>query len=410
MRPWFHAHPLRIDLSGVSPVSPLDQARSPVFGSESRVSTPSRMPRVALCGPIAAPQRAAQGGYEAANRRTVDALVRRGVPVLERPYPPPQGGRRAALLRYAACFARHAVWLMTQRERYDVLHLTPLNMRFAPAELLLIAAARLARRPVLMDVRAGTFVRHYGGAGALYRRVIDAELALADRVAVEARDYMPFVEQRTRQAPFYFPNYASTAQHEGLAGERPGPGPDGVLRLVYFGRLVPEKGLDIVLQTTALLAAQGLRVRLDLIGEGPHDYLLALRRQHANLPVCWHGGLAGARLTEVVRGAHFFLFPSRHDGEGHSNALNEAMALGVVPICSRQGFSASVVEDAGAVLPVDAPASSYATAVTDVLTSGRWSDLSRRAVQRVQAHFSEEATLPALITVYRDLVARRRKA
>lgn len=388
----------------MSPVSPIEQQHPPISGPGSTTSAPPGALRVALCGPIAARQRAAQGGYEAANRRTSDALARRHVPVLELPYPPPQGGRRTALLRYAARFVQHAVWLIVHRRHYDVLHLTPLNMRFAPAELLLIVAARVAGRPVLMDVRAGTFVRHYGGAGALYRRVVDTELALADRVAVEARDYMAFVAERSRQAPFYFPNYAETAPDGSDGAERPGPSPDGLVRLVYFGRLVPEKGVDTVLEATSLLLAQGLRVRLDLVGDGPHDYLLALRRRHATLPVYWHGSLTGVRLAEVVRSAHFFLFPSRHDGEGHSNALNEAMACGVVPICSRQGFSASVVDDAGEVLPVDAQASAYAEAVAGVLSSGRWSTLSRRAVQRVREHFSEDATVPALIATYREMV------
>lgn len=388
------------------PVPPIDQPTSPLFGSESTTRHQSRTLRIALCGPIAAPQRAAQGGYEAANRRTSESLSRRGVQVLELPYPPPQGGRWTGLARYALCFARHAAWLLLRRGRYDVLHLTPLNMRFAPAELLLIVAARLAGRAVMMDVRAGTFVRHYGGAGPLYRRVVDTELRLADRVAVEAREYMAFVGARARHAPLYFPNYAVQAGDRLPVGERRGPAPDGIVRLVYFGRLVPEKGLDIVLDATALLAAQGLRVRLDLVGDGPHDYLLALRRRHANLPVCWHGSLAGARLFDVVGGAHFFLFPSRHDGEGHSNALNEAMALGVVPVCSRQGFSASVVEDAGELLPVDAPASAYAEAVARVLSTGRWPALSRRAAHRVQACFSEEAAVPPLIDAYRAMLER----
>jgi glycosyltransferase involved in cell wall biosynthesis len=103
--------------------------------------------------------------------------------------------------------------------------------------------------------------------------------------------------------------------------------------------------------------------------------------------------------------AHFFIFASRHDGEGHSNALNEAMSVGLVPVCSDQGFTRSVVGDAGVVLPVAAQASDYAAAIEDILLSDRWGDLSKRARERVRSRYSEEATLPALIDIYGRMLA-----
>lgn len=360
-------------------------------------------PRVLLCGPIAPRGQPAGGGYEAANRRTCDALASRGIDVLELPYPRPRGGALRKALRYAFTFVHHAAYVLLNRGRYDVLHLTPLNMRFAWAETLLIASARAAGRPTLMDIRAGTFVRHYHGAGRFYRRAIDLSLRLARRVAVEGREYIAFVRQRHGRAPFYFPNYADRRSAE-VSSPRVAPTPNGVVRVIYVGRIVPEKGLDTALQAAADLAGRGMTVRLDLVGDGPAPYIDMLRRQHPALPVCWHGALPQDRLLPILAGAHFFLFPSRHDGEGHSNALNEAMALGVVPASSRQGFSASVVGDSGMLLRVDAPAQDYASAILRVVMEGRWPLLSSRAVARVRDHFSEDATLPGLIEVYRGML------
>ena len=362
--------------------------------------------RVLLCGPIAPFGQPAGGGYEAANRRTIDALRTRGVQVLELPYPRARDSQWRKALRYAGMYLHHACRILLLRRGYDVLHLTPLNMQFAWAETLLLASARLARRPVVFDIRAGTFVRHYHGAGRLYRMAIDASLRLAARVAVEGRAYIPFVRQRHGLAPYYFPNFVSTRETR-AAVWRDTPARHAPICIVYAGRIVSEKGLDTALAAVGALKDRGLQVRIDLLGDGPQDYIDQLQRQHAGLPMHWHGALPPDRLLPILAAAHFFLFPSRHDGEGHSNALNEAMALGVVPISSRQGFSADVVGDSGALLRVDAPAEDYAAAMARIVLEGRWSILSARAAARVRKHFSEDAALPGLIELYRSLLVPR---
>ncbi len=389
-------------------VPALGVCRPPAGSTAHGYSTPAPL-RVLMCGPIAPRGHPAGGGYEAANRRTIDALRARAVDVLELPYPRARDSTWRKAVRYACMYVHHAACIVLLRRRYDVMHLTPLNMQFAWAETLLLACAWLARRPVLFDIRAGTFVRHYHGAGRLYRLAIDASLRLAGRVSVEGREYISFVRQRHDLAPFYFPNFVSAGE-AGVTALRDTPTPHGPICIVYAGRIVPEKGLDTALAAVAALQLQGLSVRIDLLGEGPQDYTDALRRQHAGLPMHWHGALPHERMLPILAGAHFFLFPSRHAGEGHSNALNEAMALGVVPISSRQGFSADVVGDSGALLQVDAPAEDYAAAMADIVLDGRWSVLSARAAARVQRYFSEDAALPGLIELYRGLLAPPRAA
>jgi len=155
------------------------------------------------------------------------------------------------------------------------------------------------------------------------------------------------------------------------------------------------------------LIARGRSATLELIGDGPSDYLARLRAQHAGLPVSWQAGLPMHTLLERAARAHVFIFPSRHDGEGHSNALNEAMALGLVPVCSAQGFSRSVVGNAGIVLPVSAGAADYADALDGLFAADRWQRFSARAAARVRALYSEDATLPALLDTYRRMLLTR---
>jgi glycosyltransferase involved in cell wall biosynthesis len=364
--------------------------------------------RVAFCGPIGAVGKPAAGGYESANRRNCDALARRGVAVTELPYPKVTTRPFMKLLRYGASFLQAAAFVIVRRRHYDLLHLTPLNMHFALAESWLVACARWMGKPVLLDIRAGTFVRHYEGGSAHYRRTIDRSLRLASQVAVEGEAYLPFVRERSLAPVLHFPNYVDGPALRQTPAVRPLER-GAPIRLLYFGRIVAEKGIETALSALVVLLARGHAVELELIGDGPAAYVAALRQRHATLPVTWSAGLPVAAILQRAATAHFFIFASRHDGEGHSNALNEAMSVGLVPVCSDQGFTRSVVGDAGVVLPVAAPPSEYAAAIDDILLSHRWSVLSQRARQRVRTLYSEEATLPALIESYRLLQADTRR-
>jgi glycosyltransferase involved in cell wall biosynthesis len=376
---------------------------APATREHPDAARPAQTIRVAYCGPIAAIGKPAGGGYESANRRNCDALTRRGVTVVELPYPKVTAQPLLRLLRYGASFLQVAFYLLARRGDYDLLHITPLNMHFAWPESLLVSSARRAGKPVLLDIRAGTFVRHYAGAGMLYRAAIDRTLRRASEVAVEGPAYIPFVRERTQAQARHFPNYV-----DGPAlGTAPAPralDETAPVRLVYFGRLVAEKGIETALDTLALLIENGHAAELEFIGDGPAAYLALLRQRHAHLPVTWTASMPVAAILQRVAGAHFFIFASRHDGEGHSNALNEAMAIGLVPVCSEQGFTRSVVGNAGVVLPVGAPPSDYAAVIADILWNRSWATLSQRASTRVRALYSEEAAVPALIDSYRQML------
>lgn len=45
--------------------------------------------------------------------------------------------------------------------------------------------------------------------------------------------------------------------------------PDGTLRVGYFGWIIPDKGLDLLIQAAALCVERGLDVQVDVVGDGP---------------------------------------------------------------------------------------------------------------------------------------------
>lgn len=351
--------------------------------------------RIAYCGPIAPAGKPAGGGYQAANRRLLDDLTAHGIEVRGYAYPVPAGSKVSKIAAYLLGFSRVAFDLICERSHWDILHLTPLYKQFVYAETLICLIAWLLGKRVFFDIRAGAFLYYYEKRGRLYRACVDRLIRRANGLAVEAEEYLSFVAMRREQV-LYLPNYVSSApQHS------PDQRGDEQIRLVFLGRVVPEKGVDTAIATLSSLIAQGIEARLEVIGTGDPDYLAQLEVASHGLPVSWLGAISASQVRQHMRGAHFFVFPTRHLSEGHSNALTEAMAEGLVPICSLNGFNRSVVGDTGRVLPISASGDDYAREIMAIGVGKEWSRLSERARQRVAQRFTGEVVLPALIESYR---------
>jgi glycosyltransferase involved in cell wall biosynthesis len=358
----------------------------------------TRTARIAYCGPIAQPGQPARGGYESANRRLIDDLRLRGRDVLELPYPVALGSKAAKGLAYLRRFAAIALEMVRQRRRFDILHLTSLYGYFLFPEAVLCLIARGLGKRVVFDVRAGCFVKVYEEYGPVYRAVADAVLRRADLLAVEGQEYLPFVEARRDCAILYLPNYVSGLDLDPCKARMIST--HGPLRLVFLGRVVPEKGIEKAIDALESLLADGVDATLDVIGGGEEAYLDELQARTRDLPVAWAGSLSPEQSRSRAAQAHFFVFPSQHRGEGHSNALTEAMSEGLVPVCSEQGFSGSVVAETGRVLPMRADGAAYAAAIAEIWRSGSWGTLSAAAHARIVRNFTGDVVLAGLIASY----------
>ena len=101
--------------------------------------------------------------------------------------------------------------------------------------------------------------------------------------------------------------------------------------IVAIGRLVAQKGFDMLLDAFAKVAAGHPRWMLEIWGEGPD--LAALERHRDGLGLRDRVTFAGrtGRPYDVLRGASIFVLSSRR--EGFPTVLGEAMACGV-PVVS----------------------------------------------------------------------------
>ncbi len=113
---------------------------------------------------------------------------------------------------------------------------------------------------------------------------------------------------------------------------------DDDIVVLFFGRLVREKGVATFIQVINQLQASGFRHQVLVVGTGPAESEL-----RAGLPMAiFTGELEGAQLGRAVASADILLNPSHTEAFGNVNL--EAMASGLAIVSADVGSAQALVE------------------------------------------------------------------
>ncbi len=144
--------------------------------------------------------------------------------------------------------------------------------------------------------------------------------------------------------------------------------------ILAVGRLVPKKGLDVLLHACALLRDAGQPLRCEIVGYGQEEH--ALRQNIQALRLEDHVHLLGRQPRDTVIAcyarASVFVQPSRvcadGDRDGIPNVLLEAMAMGLPVVSTTVSGIPELVQDGrnGLLVPPD-DAQALAAAVQRLL-------------------------------------------
>jgi glycosyltransferase involved in cell wall biosynthesis len=251
----------------------------------------------------------------------------------------------------------------------------------------------------VLDIRAGSYRSSYESRGPLYRAGCRAVLRAADLIVSQDPKTVDYLRRLTGRSAEYVPNHTECVS--AAEPSRPEPGAGDEVRLIYFGAMRMEKGIDRIVTACGWLVRRGQPASLTLIGASQPRVraeieALACANGITSF-VAIHPPVSPDELRGLCAHGHFFLFPTRWIGEGHSNSLTEAMAWGLVPIASDWGCNALVVGDAGRVLRSSASGEEYAAAIEEIWTRREWKTLSDLSRERVRRLYSTDVVLPRLI-------------
>jgi glycosyltransferase involved in cell wall biosynthesis len=167
------------------------------------------------------------------------------------------------------------------------------------------------------------------------------------------------------------------------------------LNLFFVGRIEhKQKGVLYLPKIMKILQEQGLKIKLNVVGDGPS--LGALKESAAECGVQTYISFLGWRqhdnVLKLMKKHDVLLMPSHY--EGHPIALLEAMALGLVPIASRLvGHTDHVVTDAhNGILCEPGDVDAFAAAVRRLDNDRELlRRMSKRAWERIRDDYSCES-------------------
>jgi glycosyltransferase involved in cell wall biosynthesis len=183
------------------------------------------------------------------------------------------------------------------------------------------------------------------------------------------------------------------------------------MAVLFFGRVVLEKGLGVFADAFDRLKAGRRDVRALIVGDGPARAWMAQRLPEA----VFTGFLGGTDLARAVASADVLLNPSATEAFGNVNL--EAMASGLPVICADVPSSRFLVrhEETGLLCP-PADAAAYADALRRMAARPAWRSRLGAAARTASRAFSWDAALSSVVDSYeaaieahrRPLVARQR--
>lgn len=185
------------------------------------------------------------------------------------------------------------------------------------------------------------------------------------------------------------------------------PREPGPFRLLFVGRLIPLKGLALLLK--ALATCSDVPAVLSIAGDGPlrSQLISAIPRLGLSQRVKLLGHIDRRRIAELYATSDAFVFPSLREAGG--NVVYEAMAAGLPVIAIAHGGPATLLgPDAGLLIQPSSPdqividlADAIRLLATDPDTRDR---IGQRAADRIRSRHTWTLRARQMLALYEEVV------
>ena len=305
------------------------------------------------------------------------------------------------------------LWRLMRQERPVIVH-----THTAMAGCLGRAAALLAGVPIIVHTFHGNSLRHYFSplASSVLLRIERLLARVSDAICVVSPQQMEELSTTFRVAPpskfRVVPLGLDLSAYLALA---PPSADGGVLRVGWFGRLVPVKNIPLLLRVAEAVLARSDRIEFHVAGDGPEREVIQEGVRRWGPRFVWYGWQR--HIIPVLAKCDVLIQTSLN--EGTPVALIQGMAAarpfvstavgGVVNMVSggvlRNGNGARWF--ANAVLVDDDP-SAFAHALCELAQDfPALEQMGRQARLLASTQYRKEALLANLDALYRELIERK---
>jgi glycosyltransferase involved in cell wall biosynthesis len=189
---------------------------------------------------------------------------------------------------------------------------------------------------------------------------------VADLVFTPGRDAVEYVRRYRPAGPVEV--LPHVLDREAFVPARAARRPEADLRLLYLGRMIPEKGLRDLMQAIDLLGPR-FPVRLEFVGSGSMQAEVEAWAARANVPVKMESFVQQADLLPFLVDADVLVFPTH--GDPYGLVASEAMAAGLAVVSTseageiRERLTDGPESPRGVIVPAGAPGA-IAEAIRDL--------------------------------------------
>ncbi|MDQ2102255.1 glycosyltransferase family 4 protein [Azospirillum isscasi] len=295
----------------------------------------------------------------------------------------------AAMLRLFGCF-------VTGKAQLVHIHMAEYGSVLRKG--LIVAMASLFRVPVVLHLHGGRFPKHYEDARPPSRWAIRHMMAMTSEVVVLGEYWRNWVVTT-------FPTVGRvTLLHNAVPGPEaiPDRAGDGPVRLLFLGRLIKLKGIDVLLDALASDVCRSRSWHLTIAGDGDLEcYRAQARTLGLEDRVRFTGWLDQAGCRKELVQAHVLVQPSMF--EGLPMSVLEAMANGLTIVATPVGSVGDAIadEETGLLVPPGdraALAEALARVIDDAELRRR---LGRGARLRFERQFDIAVYRERIIEIYR---------
>lgn len=299
--------------------------------------------------------------------------------------------------------------LLWGRRKNSIVHIGGIYYTMVYFEIALVCMSKILGYKTIYEMRGGGAREYYDTGSKFYRYAFDQIIKRCDCVFSQGLENYELIDSIVpNKERYYYPNYV-------MPDFYPAKYPDkklNPLKLLYFGRISKTKNVDLILDATKIIVERIKDVELEIVGNFVESNYreelyskvdkLGLQSIVTFKPACSHESL-----RDILRDNIFYLFPTSETHEGHSNAVTEAMAWGVIPIATPQGFNRSVINN-GSLIVEELTPKAFAERVIQIVENGEVGKLSLSMYNRCINLYTAETAYISLKKEYDSLFEKFR--
>lgn len=348
------------------------------------------------------------GGGTTGNYHTIGLLQKKRMNVikLHKPYPPKHIFRYIVYPFMLLVKIVDFILTLASKPKISIVHIGGSYFHLAYIELVLISLAKVFNKKCIYELKAGGVIKAYQTRSFVYRFVFKSALKKANVVLCQGALYVPFLNKITKTKIIHYSNYVTNEflpNRSLILNDHYNRRFSECMKLVYFGRITKTKNIELIIEICNELNKRHVFFDINLIGFLDKKYMKKLNetiiKNNLSTKVTFINPLSKAELKDILMKKHFFIFPSNEKREGQSNSLTEAMAAGVVPVCSTAGFNKEIVNESSLIVQ-DNMALSYANIIISIWENGSWFKYSKKVFERVLLQYTEQKAIETLKKVY----------